>query len=209
MGRRPPCCKHQITGVQCQHHICNVGTVQGRAGVIGRFSHAVCLIVVLPPAVGDLFLLPLMWYWVGGGWSALFGTASCLASIFLIMDPEVIEKRPWVRTYTAAIHVSTPLAYTLLARWTGWIGQTLWVIFTVWRIWRILRRTPSKQEIPPGETITHKSFPVALQSKCQPGQWNCLQEASGYLLACCGLLCTAKVTSSSVFHGLICNASNL
>ena len=117
---------------------------------------AVCLIAALPPAVGDLFLMPLMWYWVGGGWTALFGTASCLSSIFLIMDPDVITPHPWVRTYTLPIHVSTPLAYTLLARWTGWVGQTLWVAFAAWRIWRILRRAPSKaeREIPPGRQPT-------------------------------------------------------
>lgn len=159
-----------------------------------------CLIVVLPPAVGDLFLLPLMWYWVGGGWSAVFGTASCLASIFLIMDPEVIERRPWVRTYTAAIHLSTPLAYTLLARWTGWIGQTLWVVFTVWRVWTILRRTPSKSEIPPGETFTHRSFCFTLQSKRQHGQLKHLQEASDFHWHAAPLENYAKVTPSVVLE---------
>ena len=112
-----------------------------------------CLIAVLPPVVGDLFLAPLMWYWVGGGWSAVFGTASCLASIFLIMDPAVTKAYPWVRTYTAAMHLSTPLAYTVLARWTGWIGQALWVAFTAWRLWVIARRAPTKPEIPPGKQI--------------------------------------------------------
>jgi len=100
--------------------------------------------------MGDLFLMPLMWYWVGGGFSALFGTASCLASIFVIMDPEVIKKYPLVRTYTVVIHMASPLVYTLLARWTGWFGQAVWVAFTAWRFWKILRREPAKAEIPPG-----------------------------------------------------------
>ena len=140
-----------------------------------------------------------MWYWVGGGFSAVFGTASCLASIFLIMDPEVTKARPWVRTYTCAIHLSTPLAYTVLARWTGWIGQTLWAAFTAWRIWRILRRAPSKPEIPPGRHCINLVSPCHPSVLFMPGWTTSFRRKTGIGLAFLGL--NGKPTQRHAAHG--------
>ena len=78
---------------------------------------AVFLITVLPGPVGDQFLLPLMWHWVGGGFTALCGTACCLSSIFIIMDPELTKRSRWLKKFPLLIHTLAPVAYTLLARW--------------------------------------------------------------------------------------------
>ena len=102
--------------------------------------------------VADLISLPLMWYWVGGGFTALLGTLWCFGSVFLLMDPRNDEHRgrAWLKTWAMPLHVLSPAMYTLLARWTGWYGQVPVLAFSLWRFWGLLTTPLPKKDLPPG-----------------------------------------------------------
>ena len=113
---------------------------------------AACLLRFMDNMVADLFSLPLMWYWVGGGFTALLGTLWCFASLFIMLDPRLEKRRgwAWVRQWAMPLHVASPVLYTLLARTTGWYGQVPVLAFSVWQFWGLLRTPLPKEDLPPG-----------------------------------------------------------
>ena len=113
---------------------------------------AVCSLRFMDNMVADLISLPLMWYWVGGGFTALLGTLWCLGSVFLLMDPRNDEHRgrAWLKTWAMPLHALSPVMYTLLARWTGWYGQVPVLAFSLWRFWGLLTTPLPKKDLPPG-----------------------------------------------------------
>lgn len=113
--------------------------------------HAVCLVPLLPRMVGNLFLMPLMWRGVGGGFSAVSGTLCCLASVFIILDPGLAKGQcAWIREWALPVHLAYPMVYALLARLTGWVGQVVLLALSAWHFYTVLWRPEFKPEIPQG-----------------------------------------------------------
>lgn len=93
------------------------------------------LCLMVPCHMTTIFCLPLMWHWVGGGFSALAGLASCFMGILIL---ENVAGQATGATYMSLLgfRVAMPLLYIPLARWTGFWGQAATLVGCVVYIYR-------------------------------------------------------------------------
>ena len=97
------------------------------------------------PGLTTLICVPLMWHWVGGGFSAVHGTAACLLYV-MDMDGWLLRAPRAVRMFSFLYKLVGPILYTQLALLgRGWC-EVLLFLFIDWWAYSFIRSTSSEGE---------------------------------------------------------------
>ncbi len=97
------------------------------------------------PGLTALICVPLMWHWVGGGFSAVHGTVACLLYV-MYMDGWLVRAPPLVRAFSFLYKLAGPLLYAKLALLgRGWCELLLFLLVDWWA-YSFIRSTSSEGE---------------------------------------------------------------
>lgn len=112
--------------------------------MLKRALHAGLLCFIMP-GLTALICVPLMWHWVGGGFSAVHGTVACFLYV-MYMDGWLVRAPPLVRTFSFLYKLAGPLLYAKLALLgRGWCELLLFLLVDWWA-YSFIRNTSSERE---------------------------------------------------------------
>ena len=84
------------------------------------------------PGLLSMLVVPMMWHWVGGGFSAIHGTVGCFMFV-LRVDSWLEGTPPLVHNFSFVYKLASPLVYSRMAvSIPGWL---LWLVFAIIDIW--------------------------------------------------------------------------
>ncbi len=112
-------------GVLCAHS-------SGRHGHYFILCVLAGLLCCIMPGLSSLIGVPMMWHWVGGGFSAMHGTVACF--LFVVhVDGWLEGTPPLVRKFSFVYRLASPLLYArAVLSLRGWLELLVFLGIDAW-----------------------------------------------------------------------------